>query len=92
MGIYILDLIADSQRVYSLQRICKGYKPNVPVDFIVTQLGFDDKEVGKAFLTKVGCVLVPNPEGVEEFGELAIDTKESVIDLSKLFTQEKLLL
>lgn len=118
MGNCILDMMIDSFRLMTLQRICKSYKPSVGAAFVVSQLGFDvtplpaphikksrfQKEtpsVGIEFLKKAGCILVRSAEetagnsessGACEEDKWDINTKDSVIDFSAVFTQDKLLL
>ena len=41
MGAYILDLCVPLVRLLALKQITKAYKPKVPVDWLVKQLGFD---------------------------------------------------
>ena len=38
LGNCILDLMIDARRLHALQRICRGYKPTVPVDFVLAAL------------------------------------------------------
>ena len=128
MGNCILDMMIDSFRLMTLQRICKSYKPTVEASFVATQLGFElthtpllsphakkprfQKEtpsVGIEFLKKAGCILVRSVEqettaavnhsdssgggrGACEEDKWDINTKDSIIDFSAVFTQDKLLL
>lgn len=108
MGNYILDSMIDSIRLKALQRMCKGYKPSVPLDFVLDQLAFDDKDIALEFLQRLGCVVTTQPSEREstsstadltsaasassETAVLVINTKDSVLDASAIFTQEKLLL
>lgn len=60
MGDYLMDKIVPSVRQGALQRICKGYRPSVPENFVLKELGFDAKnkeEVrrGMAWLKSCGC-------------------------------------
>lgn len=87
MGSYILDLMVDNWRVLALQKMCRGYKPDVGVDFVLEELAFPDRTLGLDFLRKVGCVVVGN-----EVGTALWNTKDSVVDLSALLSDSKLLL
>ena len=88
MGTYILDLMLDNWRVLSLQKMCKGYKPEVPATYVMEQLAFTDPAIGEDFMRKVGCILVKD----KSTGTLVWNTKDSTVDLSALLTQAKLLL
>jgi hypothetical protein len=88
MGAYILDLMLENYRAQSLQRICRAYKPEVGAEFVVDTLAFTEREEGYEFLRKVGCVLARDAETKE----LIVNTKDSVVDVSALQTQAKLLL
>lgn len=91
MGNYILDLIIDPLRLKAIQRICKGYKPTVPVKFVVNELAFDEPLLGLDFLKKLGGIIEQQKteEGTMEF---YLNTKDTVIDTSAIFNQENLLL
>ena len=45
-----------------LKVILKGYNPTVPVEFVGSNLGFDDASDAAFFLEDHGCVLVPPGE------------------------------
>jgi hypothetical protein len=90
----------DTIRVQVLQRICKAYKPTVSASFVIQELCFDTEEQGYEFLQKAACILTDASEGKEEAGlghtsavakALEINTKDTVIDPSGVFTQDKLL-
>ena len=59
MSSYFMDLMLDNMRLQSMQRICKCYKPSVPVEHVVGELGFESNEEAIEFLKLVGCVLKP---------------------------------
>ena len=40
MGNKLLDLMIDNMRLQYLSRLCKSHKPNVPVSYIATELGY----------------------------------------------------
>lgn len=90
MGNYILDLMIDNYRLQSLQKIVKAYKPSVPLDFVLSQLAFEEQDVAMELMRKVGCVFVETADGGSKVWELS--TKDSVVDMAAHFTQEKLLL
>jgi hypothetical protein len=100
MGAFILTPVLDSARLNALQRICKSFKPNVDADFVSRQLGFDSVVSGVEFFRKVGCILSAS-SGDGSAGKspsvllndgLLIDTQKTVIDVSAVLTQDKLLL
>jgi hypothetical protein len=88
MGAYILDLMVDNYRAQSLQRMWKSYKPDVAVAFVLGQLAFEDAAIGIDFMRRIGCVV----EKDKTTGEFVWNTKDSVVDVSALQTQAKLLL
>ena len=90
MGNNILSLMLDTWRIQYLQQICKSYKPSVPFDFVVKELGFKETDSAKQFVETAGCLLVSSNTGNEE--DIEINTKDTVINLAAVFTQEKLLL
>jgi SAC3/GANP family len=110
LGNCILDMMIDARRLHALQRVCRAYKPSVPVDFIVQELAFESGEEGEDIMRKAGCVLEQmtgeggegadaaatsstKSEGLSsKLSQLHINTKDSVIDMSVVFTQDKLLL
>ena len=82
---FILDMALDVWRGKALQKIVKAYKPEVNTDFFVSELGFADDEEGRDFIRDVGGVFT-NKSKAE------IDTKKTVIDLTKVVGQDSLLL
>jgi len=88
MGAYILDLMLDNWRAQALQKMNRGYKPEVTASFVVSTLAFEDERLGFEFMRKVGCVLVVD----QATGVLMWSTKDSNVDPSALLTQAKLLL
>mmetsp|Transcript_29087 Transcript_29087/g.39971 ORF Transcript_29087/g.39971 Transcript_29087/m.39971 type:complete len:569 (+) Transcript_29087:179-1885(+) len=87
MGMYILDLLVSNYRLQALQRICKGYKPDVAVSFVAQELAFDCDELCVEFMKKLGCVVV---KGSPEVGQL-LNTKDSVVDTTVLSESAALL-
>ena len=74
MGDYLMDKIVPSVRQGALQRMCKAYKPSVPAEFVLKELGFDvssreEVEGGKAWMTSCGC----------KFDGEMLNTKETVL-------------
>ena len=60
MGDYLMDKIVPSVRQSALQRICKAYRPSVPAEFVLKELGFDIKspgevEGGMEWMAGCGC-------------------------------------
>lgn len=87
MGNYIIDLMMDNVRLQMLMRMCKAYKPNISLDFVINELAFESDEIGESFLLKAGCILV-----TEDDKDRVINTKDTVINAAGVFTQDKLLL
>ena len=87
LGSCILDTVLDTWRVQALQRIVKAYVPKVSLTFVVSELAFDSEEEGREFLARAGCVIVGDSQPHTE-----IDTKLSVINVSAVLSQDKLLL
>jgi hypothetical protein len=116
LGNYILDLMLDGRRLQALQRICRGYKPSVPLDFVISALSFDNIEEGVEFVKKAGCMLIRGGGGEEVSGKgdsnstegaiassdeigaggvidgVEINTKDSLVSATAVFTQDKLLM
>jgi hypothetical protein len=105
MGNYILDMAIDTWRLYALQRICKGFKPNIAVSYAISLLAFSNNKTGIEFLLKAGCVIIGSSitmnnndssssinHLIQSYDLLEINTKDTVIDASAVFTQDKLLL
>jgi hypothetical protein len=90
MGNYILDLMIDTLRLKAMQRICRGYKPNVTAAFVTNELAFEDSELGLEFLKKIGGIIEEQKAGEETI--IFLNTKDTVIDSTAIFTQENLLL
>ncbi|KAJ1442077.1 SAC3/GANP/Nin1/mts3/eIF-3 p25 family-domain-containing protein [Ochromonadaceae sp. CCMP2298] len=86
MGTYILDLMVENLRATTLVKICKVYKPSVEADFVLKELAFTDKHIGLEFMQKVGCKIEKDRE------RWVWNTKDSVVDVSALVTETKLLL
>jgi len=84
-GGLIIDMVLSIWRGKALQRMMKAYKPQVSTDFIISELVFDTEEEGSRFIVKAGGVFTDKTEK-------EIDTKLSVIDMSKVVEKDKLLL
>lgn len=57
--VYLMDFLVPTVRQWSLQRMCKAYRPSIPVGFVLSELGFDEEdfELGSKWLESCGCVL-----------------------------------
>ncbi len=87
LGTAILGNMIDPCRVRALQRMLKSYSPMpVSASFVVQELGFATVDEGLAFLRKGNLILTADAT------DFLIDTKNSVIDMAKVFTQDKLLM
>ena len=61
MSDYLMDKIVPSVRMNALQRMCKAYRPSVPTQFVLKELGFDTankSEVrgGRSWMESCGCI------------------------------------
>jgi hypothetical protein len=90
MGTCILDLTIDTMRLKTLQKMLKAYRPvGVSLSFVLEELGFEDHAIGADFMKKLACII---PEKTGEGAERVWNTKETNIDTSAIFNEEKLLL
>ena len=60
MGAYLMDYLVPSVRRDALQRIQKAFRPHIPVDYVLSELGFDladdeDAKEGRNWLQSCGC-------------------------------------
>ena len=60
MGAYLMDYLVPSVRRDALQRIQKAFRPHIPVDYVLSELGFDmtddeDAKEGREWLQSCGC-------------------------------------
>ena len=60
MGAYLMDYLVPSVRRDALQRIQKAFRPHIPVDYVLSELGFDmtdeeDTKEGREWLQSCGC-------------------------------------
>lgn len=83
-----MEFLVKHVRHWALQRISKAYKPSVPVDFVLAELGFDlnessQVEEGKEWLSSCGCVL-------SDDGKTLV-TKDSVVRESNLTQKSSLI-
>jgi hypothetical protein len=60
----MMAFLVPTVRHWSLHRICKAYRPSVPVDFVLSELGFekDEFEHASKWLESCGCVLSDDRE------------------------------
>ncbi|KAJ1450854.1 SAC3/GANP/Nin1/mts3/eIF-3 p25 family-domain-containing protein [Pelagophyceae sp. CCMP2097] len=79
MGSYILDLLADKVRVDAAIKICRAYKPTVPLAPVARQLGFEDEELCREFLKKLAIQFVD---------EATLNTKDSKVDPAGLHAEK----
>ena len=95
MGAYILDHMLDGLRVQVLLRMCKAYKPHIPMKWAAVELGFEnsmDSHHIELYFKKYGCVISDVLNSDSNRTEKVIMTADSVIDSSAHLTQDKLLL
>lgn len=112
MGNYLLDLMIDSYRLQTLQKMCKSYKPSLPVPYVLKELAFENDEIGIDFMGKCACIFqeaevegqddapvatkngkpVKKQVDMSNVQKLEWNTKDTVIDMSMLTAQDKLLL
>jgi hypothetical protein len=69
----LMRFLVPTVRHWTLHRMCKAYRPNISVEFAMTELGFECNEFENAcsWLESCGCVLSEDRK--------TWDTKESVI-------------
>jgi len=84
-GALIIDMVLGVWRGKALQRIVKAYKPEVSLSFLCSELAFDSEDEARAFVKRSGGVFTDKQE-------TDLDTKTSVIDLTKVVEKDKLLL
>mmetsp|Transcript_28914 Transcript_28914/g.44450 ORF Transcript_28914/g.44450 Transcript_28914/m.44450 type:complete len:662 (+) Transcript_28914:100-2085(+) len=56
MGAYLMDLMVPSVRYWALLRICKAYRPSIPISYVLKELGFKTEEEGREWLLASGCI------------------------------------
>ena len=104
LGGCLLALSLPWARAQALLRLCKAYKPRLPLRFVADELGFDGDAEAEAFLRRAGCLLVEDIDGdvssdvnvnvdrQQRRGALALDTKDSAPSLASLFGQDNTLM
>jgi hypothetical protein len=106
MGGCILNPMLDSARLNALRGMVRAYKPNLPVSFVATVLGFASTSEGNVFLKRAGCCFLYDSSGTATTNSskkkaevddavsesILIDTQKTTIDASAVLTQDKLLL
>jgi len=77
-GSFLLNRMLLTKRLEALQTVIKAYKPtSIPLGWLYIELAFKEKLECEEFLKLHGVVLVK-----EAKGELAVDTKQSIIQIS----------
>eukprot|EP00545_Synedropsis_sp_CCMP1620_P011509 CAMPEP_0119013544 /NCGR_PEP_ID=MMETSP1176-20130426/8503_1 /TAXON_ID=265551 /ORGANISM="Synedropsis recta cf, Strain CCMP1620" /LENGTH=670 /DNA_ID=CAMNT_0006966641 /DNA_START=67 /DNA_END=2079 /DNA_ORIENTATION=- len=63
----MMDFLVPTVRHWSLHRMCKAYRPSVPVEFVLSELGFekDGFEHASKWLESCGCVLSQDRQTLE---------------------------
>lgn len=63
----MMGFLVPTVRHWSLHRICKAYRPSVPVEFVLSELGFekDEFEHASKWLESCGCVLSDDRQTLE---------------------------
>ena len=85
MSAYLMDFMAETIRVAALQRICKAYRPDVDLCFVLSELGFvDEEEAGKQWIQSCGS-------SISEDGNLLVTKEKSVVRTSVLKKQNSLI-
>lgn len=51
MGAYLMDMFVDRERLAALAKICRTYKPDVPLRFLTEELAFESDPETAQFLT-----------------------------------------
>lgn len=83
--VYLMDYLVPIVRLFALHRICKAIRPDVSVEFVLSELGFekDEFEHGAQWLESCGCVLSKDRESVQ--------TKDGVVHESDWKEQNSLI-
>lgn len=86
LGNCILDLMIETWRLLTVQKLARVYKPKLEVAFIADCLQLQSEQECADFLASIGGIVVQ-----EETGAMSLDTKASSIE-ANIVKQEKLLL
>ncbi|KIW05823.1 uncharacterized protein PV09_03029 [Verruconis gallopava] len=84
MGAYLMDMFVPRERIAALATICKAYKPNVSIQFLAEELGFDTYEATIEFLDNAGAgqagalVRPVQPLDEKELGQWKLDTGKAL--------------
>jgi len=83
--VFLMDHLVPSVRFWSLQRICKAYRPSVSAEFVLLELGFakDEQELALKWLESCGCVLSKDRK--------ILQTKDCIVHESDLKKQNSLI-
>lgn len=59
MSGYLMDYMVSPMRVVALQRICKAYRPDISLSFVLNEVGYTDIEMkeGKKWIQDAGFKL-----------------------------------
>jgi len=88
LGAFLMDIMVPQVRFGALQRVCKAFRPSIPVKFILNELGFDADDSsqlkeGQEWLISHGCVLSTDEE--------TLLTKDSAVTESNLTKKSSLI-
>jgi len=65
---YLMNSMVPTMRLGALRRICKAYRPSIPLKFLLSELGYeygtDEFYDGKDWIRNCGCVLDVHHENV----------------------------
>jgi hypothetical protein len=75
MGPYIMEALFDDMRFIALKVMSKSFRPEVPFEFIIKELHFENEEECKKYLEEHGAVLEQKREGSTLL--FSMDTKSS---------------
>eukprot|EP00521_Asterionellopsis_glacialis_P006273 CAMPEP_0195281204 /NCGR_PEP_ID=MMETSP0707-20130614/618_1 /TAXON_ID=33640 /ORGANISM="Asterionellopsis glacialis, Strain CCMP134" /LENGTH=841 /DNA_ID=CAMNT_0040340071 /DNA_START=31 /DNA_END=2556 /DNA_ORIENTATION=- len=88
LGAFLMDIMVPQIRFGALQRVCKAFRPSLPVKFILNEFGFDYEDCaqfkeGKDWLISCGCA-------ISDDGKTLL-TKDSAVTESNLTKKSSLI-